>query len=319
MNTIYSDIDGTEQKLDGYIERCCPTCGYKNENVQGKIKSKTSATDLSFSELQSQWNGFFKEKSLFRYVVCKKCGLMYAPEYFDEKQLSRLYSEMPANMDEVPRSALIRTQSGYFKTFSEFSSLKGNMLEIGPDIGLFTMQCVEYSSFSKYWLLEPNISVTTQLSEVVSNKDYLIINDMFGFDRIPSESVDATVMIHVLDHLLDPKKALGEIRRTMKKGATILIVTHNQKSLLARVLGVKWPAYCLQHPQIYSPKSITTALKEAGFEVVAIKKTKNYFKINFLLKHLMWVFGFRFKAPELLEDYIIGLALGNMITIAKKT
>jgi hypothetical protein len=139
---------------------------------------------------------------------------------------------------------------------------------------------------------------------------------MFGFSHVPDHSASTAVMIHVLDHLLDPIATLGEIRQKLKPGARLLLVTHDESSLLRRIFGWRWPAFCLQHPQIYSPQSMHKLLETAGFEVLDRRKTVNFFEISFLLRHLLWALGIKVQYAPSFWRLTIGLKLGNMMTIA---
>jgi hypothetical protein len=306
----------TDESSSLYHHRCCPCCGSKPP-ARPEIATPVEAAKLSFKELIPQWNGFFKEKSIFAYTRCSTCGLLYAPEFFDNDQLSSLYAQMPPNMDEVPLSALKATQRGYFEALKRHSSLTGGFMEMGPDIGLFTENCVREGDFSKYWLLEPNRTVEEALALVVKDKPYHIIQDLHGFSQVPERSATVAVMIHVLDHLLDPVPMLQRLRKTLTPDATLLIVTHNESSLLRRVTGSRWPAFCLQHPQIYNPQSIRKVLDAAGFDVLEVRKTVNYFEVRFLVKHLLWTIGWRTHRVPSFGHAVVGLKLGNMLTVAR--
>lgn len=276
-----------------------------------------NAKDLPYEDLVSQWNGFFKEKSIFTYARCRGCGLLFAPTFFHPEQLARLYAQMPPNMDEVPVSALKATQRGYYEALKRHSPLEGGYLEVGPDVGYFTENCAREGRFSKYWLLEPNLAVEGALAKAVQGHDFEIVKDMFGFSKIPERSASAAVMVHVLDHLLDPVSTLRQLRRAMTDNGTLLIVTHNEGSLLRKLIGNSWPAFCLQHPQIYNPRSIRRLLGEAGFDVLEISRTVNHFEVRFLVKHLLWALGWKVKRVPSFWGMVLGLKLGNMLTLAR--
>lgn len=307
---------GTDGSSALYPHRCCPCCG-SSQSARPEVYTPVDAAKLSFRELIPQWNGFFKEKSIFSYVRCSTCGLLYAPVFFDNGQLSNLYAQMPPNMDEVPLSALKATQRGYFEALKRHSSLTGGFMEMGPDVGLFTENCVREGNFSEYWLLEPNRTVEETLASVVKGKPYHIIQDLHGFSQVPERSTMVAVMIHVLDHLLDPVPMLLHLKKTLTPDATLLLVTHNESSLLRRVTGSRWPAFCLQHPQIYNPQSIRKMLDVAGFDVLEVSKTANYFEIRFLVKHLLWTAGWRTHRVPNFGHAVVGLKLGNMLTVAR--
>lgn len=263
------------------------------------------------------WMGLFQDKSIFSYTRCNKCGLLYAPVFFDEQQLQELYANMPPNMDVVPTDALSRTQVGYYEYFkSALPETKGSFLEIGPDVGLFTRHCAESDQFDKYWLFEPNQAVERQLNDLMSERHCQISREISDFSIVPNDTVSACVMIHVLDHLLNPRDTLVQLRAKMKKDSVMMIVTHDEGSLLAQLLGVKWPAYCLQHPQLYNRKSIRATLADAGLRVTKQVKTKNVFPVSFLAKNFLWSLGVRQRIPEILPSVVVGLKLGNILTLA---
>jgi hypothetical protein len=282
-----------------------------------EVASDPRAETMRFDELVPHWNGFFKQKVFFSYARCSHCGLLYAPNFFEDSSLGKLYAQMPPNMDVVPIEALRKTQRGYFDVLRRYSALKGGYIEVGPDIGLFTENCVRDGSFDHYWLFEPNRNVLPALEKLVAGQTFDVIDDMFGFSRVPDNRVDAAVMVHVLDHLLDPVATLKELRQKLTGKGTLLIVTHDESSLLRKVFGARWPAFCLQHPEIYNPKSMRSLLAAAGFDVLTIQKTVNYFPVHFLAKHLLWALGLKVKSFPSLGNFAVGLKLGNMITIAQ--
>lgn len=300
---------------NSYLTRKCPIC--KNDaKYKIEISSLRKGESLDYESLVPYWNGFFKEKIFFSYARCSDCTLLYAPVFYQESELSELYGQMAPNMDLVPMDALIKTQRGYFKRLQKFSSLEGGYIEVGPDIGIFTKNCSRDGKFDKYWLCEPNRAVAGALAVAVDGYSYQIIEDMFGFEMIPNNNASVAVMIQVLDHLLDPVATLTELRAKLVPGAKLLLVTHNEQSLLRKIVGWRWPAFCLQHPQIYSPISITALLEKSGYNVNSIKRSTNYFEFSFLLKHLLWAFGIKVKSIPAIFNFTIGLKLGNIITIA---
>lgn len=316
QNHIHAPEALSAYRSESYLKRNCPCCGTNPPEV-AEVETAIQANGLNFEDLTFQWNGFFKEKAIFSYARCQTCGLLYAPRYFTLEQLTNLYAQMPPNMDQVPLSALRRTQQGYFNSLKRHSSLSGDFLEMGPDIGLFTENCVREGQFERYWLLEPNRSVERALRKVVEGNEHKIVHEMPGFSQIPKVSISAAVIIHVLDHLIDPVDTLRQLRLTLKQDATVIIVTHDESSLLRKLTGSRWPAFCLQHPQIYSPASMRQLLSKAGFDVVEQSKTVNYFEVKFLLKHLLWTLGIRVGKVPNFGNAVLGLKLGNMLTVAR--
>lgn len=298
-----------------YLHRECPICQKRTE-ITVEVSSRLRGEGFSFEQLIPYWNGFFKEKIFFSYARCNICGLLFAPIFYSSDQLQALYGQMPPNMDVVPMTALLKTQKGYFKELKRNSLLQNGYIEIGPDVGIFTVNCVEEGGYDKYWLFEPNKAVANFLFKVVDGHEHKIIEDMFGFSVIPDQSAGTAVMIQVLDHLLDPVTTLTELKSKLMPEGKLLLVTHNEQSILRKIFGWKWPAFCLQHPQIYNPKTIARLLDASGYKVESIKRSKNYFEFSFLLMHLLWAVGIKVTKVPRFFNFSIGLRLGNIITIA---
>jgi len=305
-----------------YLKRACCICG---PNAPLKTAMHTTApAELSlFEDLKEQWHGFFKDsdtdRSFFSYLRCQQCELLFCPTYFSAQQLDCLYQDMPDNTASVDLDAMQKTQYGYFKQVLPYlGDIHGDYFEMGPDIGLFTKHAADKNIFDKLWLAEPNQAVWPKLTQLLGARSHHLFSDLLKEAPIPDETLSAAVMIHVLDHVLDPVEVLNHLYAKMKKDAILMIVTHDESSLLAQVLRKRWPAYCLQHPQLYRPSSISKLLSNARFKVVEIEKTYNYFPMGYLLNHLIWALGFKKKIFPDWNRLQLPLKLGNMITIAKK-
>jgi hypothetical protein len=298
-----------------YLSRTCPICGSKPP-AEPEISSSVPAETKSFESLVPYWNGFFKDKVFFSYFRCETCGLLYTPVFFSGPQLEQLYGQMPPNMDVVPVASLERTQRGYFDTMKSAVPLEGGFIEVGPDVGLFTKNCVKDGRFNQYWLFEPNRDVERTLSSTMGGVKFHIIHDMFGFSQVPDGAASVAVMVHVMDHLLDPVSTLRELKGKLAPGGNVMLVTHDEASLLRRVIGWRWPAFCLQHPEIYNLATMRKLFEAAGYEVVKQAKTVNYFPVSFLLKQLLWALGLRIDSVPSFGQIAVGLKLGNMLTIA---
>lgn len=300
---------------EAFAHRCCPLCG-STETVS-EVASKPPAEAKSAAELRPYWSGLFKEKLFFTYGRCDGCGLLYAPTFFSQPELIDLYSAMAPNMDVVPTAALEATQRGYWLTARSGAQLDGDYLEIGPDVGFIVRLAAAERRFERFWLVEPNRAVHSQLATAVGGKPHTIISNMDDLSPVPDNSVGLALMVHVLDHLLDPGAALDQLHRKLKPGGRLIIVTHNEASLLRSVMRERWPPFCLQHPQLFNPGSIMTLLHRAGYRTVSVARSTNYFPIGFMVRQAAYAAGIDLtKLP--LPKTEIGLKLGNMITVAER-
>ena len=297
-----------------YPLRNCPACG-ADKPVQ-EMASARQAEAMPLDELRPFWSGLFKEKIFFSYARCGQCGLLYAPYFFTNEQLGDLYANMAPNMEDVTGAALEATQKEYWRTAEGAVTGSGGYLEIGPDVGYIVNHAAKQRIFDHFWLFEPNRAVHGALASATGGQPHTISSEMEDLSPIPDGSVSLAVMIHVLDHLLDPVKILRQIRAKLRPGGVLMIVTHNERSLLRRVMKVKFPPFCLQHPELYNPASITSLLKSADYDRVDVRRSKNYFPISFMVRQAAWTAGVNLSRLPL-PAVPVGLRLGNMLTLAR--
>jgi len=281
-----------------------------------EVSSGQRAEALSMDELRPYWRGLFKEKVFFTYARCEKCGTLYAPHFFEEEQLADLYSAMEPNMDIVPPEAVEATQRSYFEVATEGLEASGAFLEIGPDVGYLVRMAAQESRFDSFYLFEPNRSVHAELAQAANGHAHVISADMTDLSAVPDGSVAIAFMVHVLDHLLDPRAMVEQIRAKLKPNGRLAIVTHNERSLLRTLMGTRWPPFCLQHPELYNPRSIARLLKSADFGTVEVRRSKNYFPLAFMARQAAYTVGLKIDRLPL-PNTVLGLRLGNMITIAQ--
>ncbi len=297
---------------DTFLQRACPLCG--SGDARAEVHSRQRAEAMTLDALRPFWSGLFKEKLFFSYHRCAGCDLLYTPVFFDGPQLSDLYSSMAPNMDLVASDAIAATQRGYFDAAAR-ARLDGGYLEIGPDIGHIVAEASRRGSFDHFWLFEPNRAIHDQLRAAAARRPATLLPDMDDLSAVPDGSVGLAVMVHVLDHLLDPLATLTQIRAKLRPGGTLMIVTHDEQSLLRRVMGARWPPFCLQHPELYNPATMRCLLARAGYGEIAVERSRNHFPIDFLARQAAWTIGVKLDRVPL-PSVSIGLRLGNMLTLA---
>ena len=135
-------------------------------------------------------------------------------------------------------------------------------------------------------------------------------------DVVQKETYDVCIAVHVIDHLLDPLEDLIKVRKMMTSGGQIYVVVHNQRSLLAKLMGNRWPPYCLQHPQIFDPFSIEELLTQAGFSKISVSRTTNWLGLNHSLTTILKLLRIPSKILGWIPNVAVPIKLGNMMVSA---
>jgi hypothetical protein len=278
------------------------------------MKSSPRAEDLTFDELKEYWRGFRSKNIFFTYARCTQCGLVYCPKYFSGEQLNDLYSSMEDNTAGEKLHVLNDTQRSYVEILADKTEVSDDWLELGGDIGLLTKHLFDLPGVKNVSVIEPNISVHSDLLKLIDGRGTTAAN---WSDLPPTERFNGVVGVHVLDHLLDLSGELERIKACLNNGGSAFFVTHDESSLLRKFLKSKWPPFCLQHPQLFSPKSIANVLERKGFGSVDVTKTHNKFTLRHIAEVATNVMGFGSLIAKLIPPVAIRLKLGNIATLSR--
>jgi SAM-dependent methyltransferase len=298
-------------------KRACPTCG-RNE-VKNKVvyKGKLPAESQSYDFVKNSFHGLSNKKIFFSYHRCLECTQIYCPYFFNLTQLHECYKDMPDNlMGAEKRIATVNQRNYALDVISRLQRQPYNYLEFGPDLSLFTVELIKMSEVKKIYLIEPNERVHGEIQKALNPfKSYQISSTL---EDSPAQQIDLCVAIHVLDHLLEPSIVLNEIHKRLSSGSQFALVIHNENSFLRKLLKNFWPPFCLQHPQVYNKETISRLLKNQGFEINTISRTKNYIKLDNLLNNLFEVLGFRLRLRYSKFWPTLPFYFGNILVLSSK-
>jgi hypothetical protein len=222
---------------------------------------------------------------------------------------------MPDNLAGESEVIVSKTQRKYIKYLPQRIEYT-KLLEIGSDIGLVTSEFVSKFKTSKVIAIEPNKDVHERFKKNIGkfNTELKIYDDLRDVNK--SEDPDVVIGIHVFDHIINPIDYFKELTGLMSDKSHLLIIVHNEKSLLRNLLRSKWPPFCPQHPHLFSPPTISKILQDLGFEEIEVYKTTNWFSLRHIIKLFGTILGIKLDF-RFLEKANLPLKLGNMAVIAK--
>lgn len=297
-------------------ERSCPMCGAEPASGIAEVRARTPAETLSDNDLTKYFVGFRDDQCFFTYHRCRACQLLWNPIYFTEEALTEIYSRMPDNTSVSGERDSARTQAGYADLIGIRASQITRYLELGADIGLLAREVASRANVGVAVAVEPNLAVHNELIENLGSNGQI-------YARLsevpPGELFTDIAAIHVMDHLLNPKEALTELREKVSPGGRILIVVHDESSALRRILRERWAPFCLQHPQLFNRSTLQSMLISTGLRTLREKKTTNWLSIR-QAAALGSSVGL---IPEAVTSYLptlaVPLRLGNISNISART
>jgi len=294
----------------------CPICGSIAIASTPDSKARMQAELMSWAEVKDFFIGLRNNQVFFSYYRCQECELLYCPWYFSKNQIALLYAAMPDNTMGEDKSTVSRTQSAYANwIMSRKNTSNKRYLEVGPDIGLVANQIVKINKPEFVSFLEPNRSVRTELLESVAVVESKEVVDFI--DELVTKDFSLIVGVHVYDHLLDPVGDLANLRTRVEVGASLSIVVHNESSLLRKVMGPKWPPFCLQHPQLFNPQTQKKLFKKSGWELVEVKRSTNWYHMKYFVSMVASILGISTAISKIFPNVEFPIRLGNTISMAK--
>ncbi|MFI4987730.1 MAG: class I SAM-dependent methyltransferase, partial [Alphaproteobacteria bacterium] len=195
---------------------------------------------------------------------CAGCGLIHSSPIMDEAGVSALYANssetnvLPGEEDNVRR-----TMARYYRLARPYLPGRERMLDVGCDMG-FLLEAAQHDGFREVHGTEPNPTARRIAARIPGAN---ILDRFFEQTSYPALYFDLITLIHVLDHLFDPRVVLVRALGNLKPGGVIVAVVHNVESLLSRILGERFPIFNLYHHYFFSKKSLAELFRRHGFEV----------------------------------------------------
>ena len=149
---------------------------------------------------------------------------------------------------------LVRQRLLYAKLIkTEFSDCD-LILDVGCGAGIFIGACKRFGKFVVGVDVDPG-----QLSHAVNyskgySKGLLVLADA-SYLPFKDSSVDGVFFSHVIEHLENPFPILEEIRRVLKKGGVLVVITPTEHKHF----------YTPGHVRAYTKKTLSETLLKAGF------------------------------------------------------
>ena len=284
----------------------CPICDAKNplkheQNINAELFTPTTYGSRKHPELMH-----------FGLFECGGCNFLYSVQGRDPEELRRRYFE--ADFDS-PREAELASQT-YWKQVKKRRIDTSCVLDVGAGEGSFLELCLKNGSrFVRG--CEPSQSAIDHASDLVRSS---LVLGTFETEK-PEPVFSLVTLFQTIEHITEPRDFLDFARDSLVPGGTVAIACHNYRDPLNRVLGKKSPIFDIEHLQLFSPKSISRLLQQAGFKEVSVRRYWNNYPVSYLLKLSRVARGFLSResaAKRTLEGLVIPVRLGNLFVTAKK-
>jgi 2-polyprenyl-3-methyl-5-hydroxy-6-metoxy-1,4-benzoquinol methylase len=213
---------------------------------------------------------------------CLGCGLTFSSPIFDDADIAALYEHAPnANVMSGEEANVKKTMRLYYELAKPHLLHRERILDIGCDIGLM-LEFAREDGFRELIGLEPN---PVARLKAVKIPGAVVYDRFYEALEFADASFDLITFIHVIDHVIDPSSIVERSLRHLKPGGLVITVVHNIESLLARLLGERFPPFNLYHHYFFSKRTLARLFESRGFQVLKVVSTPNCYSLGFFARH----------------------------------
>lgn len=248
-------------------------------------------------------------------VECPECGLVALKDILSPQELENKYRQVVDPLYYEEKESRYFTFRKVIKEVQKYVP-RGKLLDVGCYCGYFLDVAREAGYEVEGLELSMWAAEQARLLDLPIHSDTL---SCIPFD----ENYDVITLWDVVEHFSDPRAELLEINRLLKKDGYLFLSTINIGSLVARLMGPRWPWLMDMHIFYFTPKTIECLLKQTGFHLVKIQNYTHIISSKYFIKKLAHISHFAELVVKFLQklfgEYKIPFNLGdNMMAVAKK-
>lgn len=240
-----------------------------------------------------------------RIVQCNHCGLVYSNPRWTGDELIDAYTAVE---DEAYQSQREARELTFAKHLRELEKITGpangrSLLDVGAYIGVF----VEAAS-SRGWDAR-GVEPSTWAVSAARNRGLNLIHGTLAAPQLDNCNFDVVTMWDVIEHFADPSAELARVHTLLKPGGWLVVHTMDIDSLVARLMGKRWPWLMNMHLYYFSQASLASMLSRQGFHVVWSGAQGRYLRLSYLATRIG---GLNRWLGRLAAATIAGLRLGHV-------
>ena len=221
------------------------------------------------------------EHMRLRLVSCPVCDLVYASPVPAPEALARAYEEAAFD-SAIEAGFAARTYSGALAPLIEDLPDRHGALDIGTGEGAFLGELLD-AGFSGVSGVEPSDAPIAAAGGRVAE---LIEHDVFRADLRPRGSLSLVTCFQTIEHVPDPAVLVRDAAALLKPGGLLVVVCHDRRAPVNRLLGLRSPIIDIEHQQLFSPASVRCLLAAAGLVDVGHRAIRNRYPLRYWVRLL---------------------------------
>ena len=184
-------------------------------------------------------------------VICPECEVLYAPRVPSMGYLERAYAGTGFDGAGEARHAARSYAEALRVRLAELPD-RQSALEIGAGNGALLVH-LRAMGFAEVTGIEPSIAA---VRDAAPETRPLIRVGSFDPSSLPAAHFSLLVANQTIEHVAEPLALLASARALLKPGGLLMMVSHDYRHPLMRLLGVRAPIIDIEHLQVFSRASL---------------------------------------------------------------
>lgn len=215
-------------------------------------------------------------------VQCRQCGHVYANPRWSGDEILQAYTAVTDQTYVQERAGRELTFQKHLRAMEKrVGQANGrSLLDVGAYIGVFVETAAEAG-----WQA-CGVEPSAWAAALAQQQGLNVIHGTQDAPELAGQQFDVVTMWDVIEHVADPSGEIGKAYGLLKPGGWVVIHTMDITSLVARLMGARWPWLMDMHIHYFSQKTLRKMLEKNGFQVVWSGAEGRYLRLNYFVSRV---------------------------------
>lgn len=223
---------------------------------------------------------------------CKSCGLYFRDKHkkseVQDPTVAIWGNERYMTQRREKEVLQLNNYKNILPVLSQLSSGKQSVLEVGCGSGMFLNQ-LSRDGWNRVIGIEPSETYNQLAKQEAPAAE--IISSYLKDAKFADGSLDAVIMLHVIEHLEDPSSEIEEVHRILKQSGVFVVETPRFDTIWFKLLKERERSVIPGHLMYFTTDSIKRLLIKKGFEICRIDYVGRTLTYDRLLLNIARVLG----------------------------
>ncbi len=257
--------------------RPCPSCRSARDS---EVVSEARLDDRALGEF-AYASRKVPELMHHRLLRCRVCDLVYASPAPPADVLEEAYREAAYDSGEEARFASFTYDRIVRRVLPDLPAT-GGALDIGAGDGAFLQRLIE-AGFDDVVGIEPSAAPVREAAPGLGER---IRTELFDPESFEPGRFRLVTAFQTLEHVADPLALCEGARRVLCPGGALVVVCHDRRALVNRMMGSRSPIVDVEHLQLFSESSLRTLLDRSGLSRIGFMAVHNRYPLRYWVRLL---------------------------------